>query len=304
MKEIHYRVEVDAAGAKFIVLLNGYEVKLVSDGELCRVDRPVNPYIVNGQNRLELTVVPFSDESFFERQSSYVTAALVAYDPDGKLGEHGKVVSKLRYDYAVISGSAEISLEREGVFGYSSDENSEFSSIEFSREPLNLRKNYPVEGAVEISMDIGLETNFLPWKYLKSDTIPLVEDMTDEEFYDEFIPSIFRAYSSLHNALKQQDIDSIMPLFAERNAEMDSAFYCTPGTYEKQLRESFQRQFDKGMILADIDAGYVEGFVSENGKLAKLDDPYLIYFHDEEKSIFTGYDIWFRREDDKWIISR
>ncbi|CAA0104159.1 Uncharacterised protein [BD1-7 clade bacterium] len=304
MKNIHYRVEVKSEGSRFIVLFNGHKIKMVAEGEPCRVDRPVNPYVLSGENNLEITVYPWSDEKLLSNESSFVTAALVAYDSEGRLGKGGKVVAELRCDHGVISGTKFSSEVEPGIYKLVDDDQSDLGSMQFVLGSLSQKMDFPVDGAVEISRDVGLSTSFSPWGYITSDTIPQVDDMSDAEFFDEFLPSIFKAYEKIHGALKRKDIDSIMPLFQERNSEMDIAFYHEPGTYEKKLRDSFQSEIDSGMILADIDIGYVQGKVSENGKLAKLDDPYLIYFHNEEKTIFNGYDIWFRRKGDRWIVSR
>ncbi|CAA0104190.1 Uncharacterised protein [BD1-7 clade bacterium] len=310
MKNVFMRLRVQSEGVRFRAIVNGNEIERAPKGEECRSERPVNPYLVSGKNTMEIDFYPWSKakSKLFKNEDAYVCVDLIAYDEGGLLGPDGCVVSSLRYGQSVVAGGLNIAGSKaSGVYTFSDIEgnNSDaFDGAKYELGDVYINDGLPISNAGNIYRDVSFATEFPAWKYLSSETMPQIADMSDDEYYQVLIPSLFKEYQKIHDALGVKDLDSIMPLFNERNSEMDSAFYHEAGTYEGKLRASLESQFDTGMILADIDQKYVEAIVSDNGKLAKLDEPYLIYFHDEEKSIFTGYDIWFRREDDKWIISR
>jgi len=160
------------------------------------------------------------------------------------------------------------------------------------------------KGAVLVTQKINIQTPFPEWAFFRDNSIPQLGTLPNDEFKNKFIPSIFEKYKLIHDALELKDIDSIMPLFKERNMELDTAFYYEKGTYEKMLRASLQEEIDNNMLLTEIDVDHAQPYISLHGNLIKMGNSALIKFHDKEETIFNGYDIFFRKEGDDWIISR
>ena len=132
--------------------------------------------------------------------------------------------------------------------------------------------------------------------------MPQTEDFTDEHWNETLVPSLFTEYQKIHQLLAKKELDTLLPLFAERNREMDIAYYHEAGYYEKTLRESFEEKFENGKILDPIDEDQGQAHVSTMGTLLRRHN--LIVFKNKEETLFNHYDIWFRKEGDQWIISR
>ena len=93
-----------------------------------------------------------------------------------------------------------------------------------------------------------------------------------------------------------------MPLFKERNDEMDLAYYYEPGSYDSMLREAFQESFDDDMVLYDIDIRSTSTVVSPSKNLLQLGS--VIGFHNDDDELYSYYDMVFRKNGDDWVISR
>ena len=102
------------------------------------------------------------------------------------------------------------------------------------------------------------------------------------------------------------DLDDVMPLFEERNNELDKAFYYSSGVMEAKLKDSFEVDFPQ-LNMLEIE-GQDVGYESErNLKLASLlrdnRGPAMVgNFKDSQGSI--GFPIMFRKQNGKWIITR
>jgi hypothetical protein len=145
------------------------------------------------------------------------------------------------------------------------------------------------------------------WGFFSSDKIGFVDDLSDKDYYelrDELAP----IYRKIHSAIINNQVDSIMPLFAERNEEYDRAFYYEPGTYERKLRASLQDAVvDSSLESVSLDNKYLGVYSPYGGQLVKLDRQSghpAITFNFKDAMGSQSYDIWFRKEGDQWIISR
>ncbi len=164
--------------------------------------------------------------------------------------------------------------------------------------------------AYYIYQDIKLETPFPLWGFFTADKLdfPDLEDHYFDnlgEYNNKIITPLYKEYEKLFNALKTENFDKILPLFAERNREYDIALYYPEGTYSDMLRKSFIEGFsDNDSVLKIINFDFASPSVSDNKDLIRLGTPEMIHFENEEHSLYTKYPIWFYKKDGKWIISR
>ncbi len=130
----------------------------------------------------------------------------------------------------------------------------------------------------------------------------------DRDYYE-----ILGAYDVIWQALKQRDVERIMPFFAERSREMDEALYAVPGTTNERLRAALERALENpDLVLATIQPDE-EGFwpyeVSPTRQLTRIivgdHASGLIRFEYKEAPGYrTGFPIAFRKERGKYIIAR
>jgi len=306
--KIHYRLEIKTEGMRYDAMVNGITIQKDPKGLPLTVEIPVGQFLRTGKNTVDLRLYPWkSTKTLNSRDDSYISLTLKMYREDREdLG--GIIINQLKY-------TAKDDIKSTGFENSTSEGRYKFTD----KLILNKEGDYKIsnifikeidsfEGAKEITQEIHMQTPYPEWAFFRDNSIPQLDEISKDEYNNRFKPSLFEKYELIHDALKRKDIDSIMPLFKERNRELETAFYYEKGTYEKMLRAAFQEEFDNKMLLKDQDIEFSPAVISLYGNLVKLGDvgdvTPIIKFHDKEKTIFNGYDIFFRKEGDDWIISR
>jgi len=306
--KIYYKLDIQTEGVRYNIMINGISIQKDPNGHPLQVEIPVGQFVRTGKNTIDLHLYPWSDtKKLYARDDSQISLTLKMYREDRK-ELNGIIISQLKYiakDY--IKGGGFENSTPQGAYKFT-DKLVPDKQGDYIISPVNTKKLSFFDGAIQATQEIIMQTPYIEWAFFKSDTvrqnfIPQLEDMTEDHYQNTFKPSLFIKYRAIHTALKNKDLDSIMPLFAERNRELDQAFYYKEGTYEKMLRDSFQEEFDDNMQLKDIDKDHAQATVSLYGNLVKMGDA-LIVLYDKEKTVFNNYDIFFRKEGDDWIISR
>jgi len=303
--KIHYRLEIKTEGMRYDAMINGITLQKDPDGLPLTVEIPVGQFLRTGKNTLDLRLYPWDEtDTINSREDSCISLTLKMHREDREdLG--GIIISQLKYTAKDdIKGTGFESSTPEGRYKFTDklifDNEGDYKILGTAIKKLSF-----FEGAKEITQEIHMQTPYPEWAFFRGNSIPKLGSLPKEEYLNQFKPPLFEKYELIHDALKRKDIDSIMPLFEERNRELEIAFYYETGTYEKMLRAAFQEEFDDNMLLKDLDTKYSSAVISLYGNLIKLgkSSP-IIKFHDKEKTIFNGYDIFFRKEGDDWIISR
>lgn len=150
--------------------------------------------------------------------------------------------------------------------------------------------------------------NSLPrWAFFKSDELP-TQFSLNVESERELREEIFPEYMKIHDALKNKKLDSIMPLFEERSREIDQAFYFTEGTTQAKLEFALSEALENpDYELVSLEPRMVSSHIERNNKLMSLKrkrSKAAIAFNDNANSSSETYDIIFRKQNGKWIISR
>ncbi len=306
--KIYYKLDIQTEGMRYYIMINGITIQKDTKGYPLQLEMPVGQFIRSGKNTINVVLFPWKKtKELGARDDSQIILTLKMYREDRK-ELNGIVISQLKYSVEdSAKGNGFQNSTKEGLYKFT-DELILDDQGTYDISPLKIKNIPQVKGALEVTQIVTMQTPYPEWGFFKSDRIkknfiPQTEDMSKDEFDNKFSPSLFAKYKSIHTALKNKDINSIMPMFAERNRELDVAFYYKEGTYEKMFRESLQEEFDNNMLLKDIDIDYAQAYVSLYGNLVKMGDA-LIVFYDEEKTVFNNYDIFFRKEGDDWIISR
>jgi hypothetical protein len=163
------------------------------------------------------------------------------------------------------------------------------------------------EGAIIYTRKLRIPNTLPRWAFFDSDELPSQFDLNTDEEADALTTELFPEYKRIHNALKKKDLSSIMPLFEERSHEIDAAFYFDQGTTQAKLEFALSEAINnKDFTLVNLEPDMVGPFIEDNKKLISLkrDDSCAIAFNDTVNGGSEIYDIIFRKQNGKWIISR
>ncbi len=303
IEEPFFKVYIAAEGVKYRVSVNGADVQKDKSKHPHQLEIPINQFVRTGKNHFAVQLDPLTREgNITATVDSYIFAEFRLYL---NLNDY-VVLNTLRYSAkgAAAGNPLEGSSAPEAYYLV----NNKFEAQE-SGDYVIHKLEYNVDentyNQTDFNQIVEIPTPFPEWKFLKGDEIPNPRQFkTADTMINNLVGAPFSVLEEIHASLSRKDLDAIMHLFKERNEEMDKAFYYKPGTYEKMLRDAFQEEFDKGMILNPLDIQYAKPYVSYGKNLLSLGADSLIRFHNESKSVFNTYDILFRKEGDKWIITR
>ncbi|WP_457594279.1 hypothetical protein [Hydrogenimonas sp.] len=169
--------------------------------------------------------------------------------------------------------------------------------------------------ALFVSLKFSLPTPFGRWKFASGRLIldkPYLELTKDEALalqkHDPKLAKLYEINHQIYKLVKAKDIDGLMAYFKERNEEMDRAYFHTPGTTEKILKEKFEKALnDPDMKLWEISEERWKNHkivfrVDENNRLAWLTD--LIIFNYTKGEGSATAKMKFRWDGNTWILTR
>ena len=303
INEPFYKVFISTQGLKYRIVVNGIDIKNDKSLSPLNVEIPINQFMQTGENKFELQLFPFSKKgNLTKTDADYIEIEFRLYSDLSKY----VVLSKLSFsEKNSKAGNPYNGSTAEGNYSLVNHRFEPNNNGEYLVSKLDIDVKENAYNKTFIRQSVSLTTPFPKWKFLTSDTMPERKQFKNmEQLVNGLIGAPFKILEKIHTGLTNKDIDSIMPIFKERNDEMDKAFYYESGTYEKMLRESFQENYKKRRILNDLNIKYAKPIISPGKTIVQLGSDPLIRFHNESKSVFIKYDIFFRKDGDKWIITR
>jgi len=300
-----FTVDVEGFNLAYSVIVNGVRVYVEHNhsGQV-NLTVPVNHFMHPKENYFALDVVPPEPGDPF-KPNARVKATLNVHN----LGNSDQKVA-----IATIVFSENSQAEGEPNRGSSAagrylvkeslEEHPEGSVVVGEVEP-KASSNY--EGSVLYERKLIIPNALPLWAFFSSDELPDYFTIPDEEYYPE-LENLLQEYLKVQSALDTGDIDSVMPLFDERNRETDLAFYREPGTTEQGIRESLIESANSDNLkLSELTADMVHLIPEENRKLVKLlraDEGPAVGLDLVEGQGAIVYDMVFRRENGEWILTR
>ena len=313
----YYTLLIEGHDVYAVIMINGHlinrEKYLPSQMEL-----PIGDFMQSGKNEMKLIALmeDRAAKTYKEQATMKVSLRVKACGQD-----RSKAITLATLDFSGKEFNARQGLERQAP-AQRLDSSHGFMP---DREGDVVVSKAWVEKFVEKSgKDIGdvlLRTITLPetglprWAWLDSDPITglkrhdldgWLSDQQAQQLLDELLP----IYTKIWKAIESGDIESVLPLFEERNREADIAL-CRPSGETAQalahaLKESSQEHASGKSKLFPITLDNAQVFVYDNDRLARLRD------NNYEALIglnFKGggsedYDIILRKKDGKWIITR
>jgi hypothetical protein len=294
-----FELKIHSFGTRYDILVNGITAH-VSDSAQTTLKLPINHWMKSGQNTLELSVYPDAESTPINEQSK-VNVELYVRNA-GEEESH-------RIGGFIFKGIGH--LDKSSYEGYRLNpetfERNDEGIIEVS--DVTETEDTVFDGVYEFSQTFDISNNLPLWKFFESDDVPEIvyeDESRRDEFWAFSKQMVKNLLAPIQDAILAGDLDSVMPLFEERNRETDQAFYKEPGTTEKELRYAFTKNVKKINMKPLIEKQI--GYAYEKGlKLAGL------YGADREGAIGGNYKngsgslsfpIIFRLEDGEWIITR
>ena len=145
--------------------------------------------------------------------------------------------------------------------------------------------------------EFQLSLPFPVWKWFTSDVISSDENTRKD---------LFNEYQKILDALKSRNVERILPDFRERFAELAASSFKSVDVMAKSYGLAAAAK-NQQLELSPIDPNDSPLVVFGDGHLAKItywDGSPLIGMNFKDGSGSVAYDIIFRREKGKWIITR
>ena len=300
-----FKLSVDTFGTKHIINING--VSLITDMDSSgqsETSLPINHLMRSGVNSLEIYVFPDKPEQAINHNArAKIVLSVASNTTPGDRINIADIVFQGGYDEleeSVLNSTKSGKVDSANKFNKDKNGDTEIYDIDFL--PVN---NY--KGAVKLVRKINVPSTLPLWAFFNSDDLPDFDSMTDDLYYKE-VEGLLSVYLEVQSALENRNVESVMNIFKERNAELDSAFYQPKGTYDKKISESLtDAANDDGLELVELKKEYVNFTVEDNKKLTSLtrdDFKPAISFNFKTGSGSQNYPLIFRLYNGSWILTR
>lgn len=300
----YFTMRISAHDCRYVAEVNGAFVQENKDGTSLTVSIPINHWMRTGPNELALSILTFKGKRPISNKAHCEVSLQVR--PDEGTEAQTTTISRLVFsgELARVGKGTE-----ESTPAGNYDSNHQFMSVhsgDVTIAETTIESDPEDKESKIVHQTVSLSTPFPEWAFFKSDTLPDVDPMTDAE-YDHYVDSLTAYYKRIYDALKAKNVDSILPMFEERNRETDQAFYFPPGTTAKKIAAALKSSAnDSDLELLGVKSDYLMTYTYDNRKLIELvredDHPAIVFNIRGGGSV--SYPIIFRKQGNQWIITR
>lgn len=310
----YFTISLEADLCMGYFLLNG---QLLYAAEMAPVkfDLPVNHWIREGKNELVMMLAPVDEEGNFGKFPLNMKCAMtMRVRQSGSTTKENLTIAALKFaaiDPTGIEGNTPEG-RLDSKKGFAPANKGDVLIGKAKKEPFQGPEG-AMAGAV-VTRSITLPEIGLPeWEFFKSDNITNlsgvdIEGRLDKETSDRLKKELLPIYRKIWSALEARKVEEVLPLFEERNKEVDAAFFKKPGDTGKMLaKELKDNAADPKKKLWPITDDNVIIQLYDNNKLVRLSQNNrkpLLSFDDIKDKIAYHYDVIFRKSGSKWIITR
>ena len=292
-----FKLLIHSVGTRYDVLLNGVMIYDDASGNgQITTSLPINHWMRSGENSLELVVYP-DDEGIPINVKSEVNAEIYVYNDD---------VEEQQYRIGGFNFKGLGHISDEKLLGYRLD--SETFKYDDEGEiialDVDISEDTFFEGVIEYKQIFTIPNNLPLWAFFESDDVPNDPDLSEEEYW-ALSAELRDHLKMIQDKLIAGEVDEIMPLFEERNNELDKAFYYSSGVMQAKLKDAFETDIPQLDMLA-LEGRYVSYVNEKNLKLASVyrNRKPAISGNYKEGTGSLKFPIMFRKQDGKWIITR
>lgn len=295
-------------------LLNG-QLLYAAEMAPVKLDLPVNHWIREGDNELEMMLAPVDEQGNFGKFPRNAKCAMTLLVRPLE-SDSGKNLTIAALKFAAIDPTGIKGNTPEGRLdskkGFTPANKGDVLISKVKKEPFQGPEG-AMEGAI-VSRSITLPEIGLPeWKFFQSDNITNlsgrdIAGRLGEETSDWLKKELLPIYRKIWSALEAHKAEEVLPLFEERNKEMDAAFFRRPGETGDMLAKDLKdSSSDPNKKLWPITDDNVIIQLYDNNKLVRLsqnnDKPLFAFDYVTHKGSYS-FDVIFRKSGNKWVITR
>lgn len=293
-----FTLMIHTIGTRYDIILNGVMVFDDDSGSgQISTSLPVNHWMRSGENTINLVVYP-DEEGEPINESSLIEVDLFVHN-DG--------VDDLQYRIGGFKFSGKEHISKSALSGYRLD--AEAFEIDDGGEIIISEVFNKVdtlfEGVHEFSKSLIIPNSLPLWSFFGSEDVPNDPDLSEDEYWG-VSAELRDRLQAIQSSLVTGNIEQILPLFKERNDELDRAFYYAAGTMEAKLQDSFKTDIPQ-LEMLELSGRYVSYANEDNLKLASVyrqGRGAAISGNFKEGPGSLKFPIMFRKQGDEWIITR
>ena len=299
---VRFKLNIQGHGVKYFVSVNDVIVFKQYDSDTQdNLELPINHWMHPEQSQFRVWAGDAKGNKFPSGASVKLTLIIEDRDSGASyklpiLELNGNEV----YDNKDLNG-----ILKSGRYHLASNSKVEFGKGEIELKSI-IKSEYKSKDTFIYSRQVSVPNQLPLWAFFNSDPLPDYQSMSDDDV-TESRKDLFLVYKVIQDGLESGDIDSIMPLFAERNKELDIAFGYESGEMERLLREYINKAIDDpNWELRKTTAKAVGIYREKNKKIVSLMRSEFtdILGFVNQNNMFYSLTIKFRRENGKWIITR
>jgi len=296
-----FELKISGFGSRYFIELNGVIVfrQYNAEGQIStRI--PINHYMKNGDNLLAISAWSGDGTPINLNANIRVDMLVSAHESPGI--RH--LVTSINYQNGLAAQQGFVTdSSKSGLFdskqGFVVDESGDVQVFDIVEE--TTVESFDCKRKLNIPSSIPL------WALFSSDELPEFIPMSDEDYY-EYMDTLLPYYMKVQKAIENNDIESVIPMFAERNKELDAAFYYPPGTMENLIRDSLaDAAGDENAQLVELTNQKVNFVAHNDNTLVSLSRSLAeaaIGLDYKNGMGSYGFDLIFRRKDGEWILTR
>jgi len=292
-----FTMKVHGFGTRYRIHINGVEVyRENSSASQVTTSIPLNHWMKSGENSYRLTVLP-SKKNEAINEKSEVNAEIYVHNDEMEEKQYRIAGYNFKgLGHIPESGLLEYRLEPE-LFKHDEEGDIIAHNVEITEDTI-------FEGAIEYKQVLTIPNNLPLWAFFNSDDVPNDPDLSEEEYW-ALSAELRDHLKMIQDKLIAGEVDEIMPLFEERNNELDKAFYYSSGVMQAKLKDAFETDIPQLDMLA-LEGRYVSYVNEKNLKLASVyrGREAALVGNYKEGSGSLEFPIMFRKQDGKWIITR
>ena len=298
----YFELKVESKNLEAHVLVNGVDVYSGFERFETNITTPINPWLAPDKNDFSIMFRSFGENGIYSDNFYANVELLVSNDNSKKkytvltMHLNNKMLEK-GYVPSLQMGEVRLS----SINSFTKDNKGD---VFISKEVLDLKNGADFS---RLNRSISMKINIPKWKFFDSDEVPIYKTENPKEL-EKYKQELLKEYLKVKNAIANNDADSVLSMFAERDREYDAAFFYEPGTTERKIAAALKNAaVDKDAELLNLAPEYVGFYTYVNPHLTKLirsDYSPAIVQNFKKAQGSQSFDLIFRYKDGKWILTR
>jgi len=292
-----FTMKIHGFGTRYRIYINDIKVYEEKNGaSQVATSIPLNHWMRGGENSLKLAIYPNNEDAPINEKS----------EVNAEIYVHNDEMEEQQYRIGGFNFKGLGHIHESALKGYRLETElfKHDDEGELIVHDVRIEKDTLLIGSYDYEQKFMIPNNLPLWAFFESDDVPNGHELSESDFWT--LSAELRDHLEIiQDQLIAGDVDEVMPLFEERNSELDKAFYYSSGVMEAKLRDAFETDIPQLDMLPITGISVV--YINEpNKKLASVyrGEKTAISGNYKEGSGSLKFPIMFRKQDGKWIITR